>query len=134
MAALEAARYQEQLSDGISLGFATRHAGGAGGDSDVKFMSTESRGAFYAAIGRRLSALQGNTDRRFTADLFKNTLRHGPRQVDAAVFASILPRDVDHLTSLVQELEDYKARIGENRELSLTLEPLLDRWEQAARI
>jgi hypothetical protein len=29
-------------------------------------------------------------------------------------------------------LEDYKARIGENRELSLTLVPLLDRWKQAA--
>lgn len=133
VAALEAARDQEQLSDGISLGFATRHAGGAVGDTDVEFMSTESRGAFYAAIGRRLSALQGNTDRRFTTDLFKNTLRHGPRQVDAAVFASILPRDVDHLTSLIQELEDYKARIGENRELSLTLAPLLDRWKQAVR-
>lgn len=133
VAALEAARDQAQLSDGISLGFATRHAGGAIGDTDVEFMSTESRGAFYAAIGRRLSALQGNTDRRFTTNLFKNTLRHGPRQVDAAVFASIAPRDVDQSTSLIQELEDYKARIGENRELSLTLAPLLDRWKQAAR-
>lgn len=131
--ALEAARDQEQLSDGISLGFATRHAGGAVGGADVEFMSTESRGAFYAAIGRRLSALQGNTDRRFTTALFKNTLRHGPRQVDAAVFASILPGDIDHLTSLIQELEDYKARIGENRELSLTLAPLLDRWKQGLR-
>jgi hypothetical protein len=130
---LEAARDQEELSDGISLGFATRHAGGATGDIDVEFMSTESRGAFYAAIGRRLSALQGNTDRRFSTSLFQNTLRHGPRQVDAAVFASILPRDVDRLTSQIQELEDYKARIGENQELSLTLAPLLDRWKQAAR-
>jgi len=132
VAALEAASDQEQLSDGISLGFATRHAGGAVGHTDAEFMSTESRGAFYAAIGRRLSALQGNTDRRFTTYLFKNTLRHGPRQVDAAVFASILPRDVDDLTILMHELEDYKARIGENRELSLTLVPLLDRWKQAA--
>ncbi len=133
VATLEAARAQKQLSDGISLAFATRHASGARGDIDVEFMSTESRGAFYAAIGRRLSALQGNADRRFTTDLFKNTLRHGPRQVDAAVFASISPRDVDHLTSLIQELEDYKARIGENRELSLTLAPLLDRWKQAVQ-
>jgi hypothetical protein len=129
LATLEAARDQTQLSDGISLAFATRHAGGAAADIGLAFMSTESRGAFYAAIGRRLSALQGNTDRRFTTALFKNTLRHGPRQVDAAVFASIFPRDVDHLASLMQELEDYKARIGENRELSLTLVPLLDRWK-----
>ena len=127
---LEAARDQRQLHDGISLGFATRHAGGTGRDTDVEFMSTESRGAFYAAIGRRLSALQGNADRRFTTDLFRNTLRHGPRQVDAAVFTSILPGDIDYFTSLTQELEDYKARIGDDRELSLTLTPLLNRWKQ----
>jgi hypothetical protein len=133
LAKLEAARDQAQLSNGISLAFATRHAGGAAADIDVEFMSTESRGAFYAAIGRRLSALQGNTDPRFTTALFKNAIRHGPRQVDAAVFASIFPRDVDRLGSLIQELEDYKARIGENRELSLTLLPLLDRWKEAMR-
>lgn len=133
VAALESAREEPQLSDGISLGFATRHASGAEGDIDVDFMLTESRGAFYAAIGRRLSALKGNMDRRFATALFKNTLRHGPRQVDAAVFASILPQDVDSLRSLAQEFEDYNARIGENRELSLTLEPLLYHWEQEIR-
>lgn len=133
VAALEAAKNHEQLSDGIALGFATRHAGGAGGDSDLEFMSTESRGAFYAAIGRRLSALQGNTDRRFTTALFKNTLQHGPRHVDAAVFASILPQEVDNLAKLITALEAYEARIGDNRDLSLTLAPLLDRWKQAAR-
>jgi len=133
--ALGAARDQEQLSDGISLGFATRRASGAAlaGDTDAEFMSTESRGAFYAAIGRRLCVLQGNIDRRFTTDLFKNMLRHGPRQVDAAVFASIMPCDVDQLSNLVPELDDYKARIGDSHELALTLLPMLDRWIQAAR-
>ncbi|MBY0242008.1 MAG: hypothetical protein K2X55_22120 [Burkholderiaceae bacterium] len=132
--ALDAARDQEQLSDGISLGFATRRASGAAaGDTDAEFMSTESRGAFYAAIGRRLCVLQGNIDRRFTTDLFKNMLRHGPRQVDVAVFASIMPSDVDQLSNLVPDLDDYKARIGDSHELALTLVPMLDRWIQAAR-
>ena len=132
--ALDAARDQEQLSDGISLGFATRRASGAAaGDTDAEFMSTESRGAFYAAIGRRLCVLQGKIDRRFTTDLFKNMLRHGPRQVDAAVLASIMPSDVDQLSSLVPELNDYKARIGDSHELALTLVPMLERWIQAAR-
>jgi hypothetical protein len=134
VATLEAARSQGQLSDGISLAFATRHAGGAGGEVDAAFMQSESRAAFYAAIGRRLSALQSNTDRHFTNGLFRNTLRHGPRQVDAAVFASILPQDVDDVSSLMQELDDYRARIGDNRELLLTLIPLLDRWKQVARV
>lgn len=133
LAKLEAAKHQTQLSNGISLAFATRHAGGAAAHIDVGFMSTESRGAFYAALGRRLSALQGNTDTGFKTALFRSAIRHGPRQVDAAVFASVSPDDVDRVGSLIQELEDYKARIGENRELSLTLLPLLERWREAFR-
>jgi hypothetical protein len=130
--AIEAARNQRQLSDGISLGFATRHAGGTEGDVDSSSMDNESRGAFYAAIGRRLSALQRNEDRIFTTKLVKSTLRHGPRQVDAAVFASISPQDVDDLRSLKLGLEEYEARIGDDRELSLTLNPLVQRWKQAS--
>ena len=129
--ALEAAKNQTQLSDGISLGFATRHAGGGRSDVDVECMLTESRWAFYAAIGRRLSALQSSKDRNFKVALLKNTLRHGPRSVDAAIFASIFPHEIEHLVSLKQEFADYTARIGENRELSLTLIPLLERWNNA---
>lgn len=129
--ALKAAKNQIQLSDGISLGFATRHAGGGGGDADVASMLSESRWAFYAAIGRRLSVLQSSKDRVFRSTLLKNTLRHGPRPVDAAVFASICPQEIEHLVSLVQEFADYTARIGKNRELSLTLSPLLERWNHA---
>lgn len=131
---IELARVQDQFIEGISLGFATRHASGAQAEGDVvKFMSTESRGSFYAAIGRRLSSLHVNENRLFTRALLENTLRHGPRQVDAAVFVSIFPSDIDNLKNLMQELEDYKARIGEKRDLSLTLMPLLDRWLKAAR-
>jgi hypothetical protein len=130
--AIEAARNQPQLSDGISLGFATRHAGGTEGEVDTSSMDNESRGAFYSAIGRRLSALQTKGDRIFTTKLVKNTLRHGPRQVDAAVFASISPQDVDDLPSLKSGLEDYEARISDDRELSLTLNPLVQRWKQAS--
>lgn len=86
----------------------------------------------YAALGRRLLALQRGGVPSLKSKPVVNTLRHGPKPVDAAVFASISPKDVEDLPEIRAKLERYEALIGDDRELALTLKPLIHRWREAA--
>ncbi len=89
------------------------------------------RPAFYAALGRRLVAIQ-SLDEEQGEELCKALLdqcfRLGPRSIDAAVFLSVLKLNLSGYVSQTEH-SDYIKRIGDNRDLRLTLVPILEMFQ-----
>jgi hypothetical protein len=127
VATLNAAAKQPELKDPISLALAT----GTGPDDSVDIkpetISNESQETFYSALGRRLavaSKLPEDDAKSLCELLFRQCLRHGPRQVDAAVLvlairfqlAAIAKGDLG---------ANYSQRVSAKLDLRFSLMPLL---------
>jgi hypothetical protein len=127
-AALEGALAEPMLQNSIALARATRSTGESSIAVDPEEIRKESRDIFYSALGRRLVVLQrldGERGRATCDALLEQCFRHGPRDLDAAVFLSAARFDI--CASILQtDLSDYVKRMGNNRDLRLALLPLLE--------
>jgi hypothetical protein len=127
VATLNAAAKQSDLKDPIALALAT----GTGADDSVDIkpetIEGESPETFYAALGRRLavaSKLPEDGARILCESLFRQCLRYGPRQIDAAVLvlavryqmASVAGGDLG---------ANYSRRVSAKRDMRFSLTPLL---------
>ncbi len=126
-AALAAARTQPALADPVALARATRSVAGNETKVDPAEMRTENRDTFYSVVGRRLVLLQ-NVDeergREICEALLDQCFRQGPRDLDAAVFLSASRLNLGAYVTQTDR-SDYMKRLENNRDLRLTLVPIL---------
>jgi hypothetical protein len=125
--AVQHAAEQPSIRDAIKVALVT----GATLDRDVAIEAKEIGGetaqVFYAGLGRRLILL-GALDRTAAIELcrilFQQCVRFGPRGLDAAVL--VYANQLDLAGRLdAESTSDYLKRVDENRELRLSLLPLL---------
>lgn len=128
LVALTNATDQPMLRNSITLARATRSVAEKSIEIDPEEIRKENRDTFYSALGRRLVVLQRLDDvhgREACSALLEQCFRHGPRDLDAAVFLSAVRLDVG--ASIHQtDHSDYVKRMGNNRDLRLALIPLLE--------
>ncbi|MGA2313410.1 MAG: hypothetical protein ABSF87_13735 [Xanthobacteraceae bacterium] len=94
---------------------------------DPKRIRSEGREAFYRALGARLVALQGISERQERRGLLQalvdQCLKLGPHGIDAAVF--VLACEDGSLGISEADYSDYEKRLTQKRDLRVTLIPTL---------
>jgi hypothetical protein len=132
-AAISIAAANPELSKGIALARATRSASGKDDDLDTDSIRSENRDTFFAALGRRLVLLQkldAEPGRELCKALIDQCLNLGPREIDSAVFLSAIRLNLgEYITQ--SYLSDYMKRLGNNRDLRLTLAPILQIFKES---
>lgn len=125
-----AAEEAPELARPIHLAHTTRAVTRPIESMDVELARTDDPEVFYANIGRHLAQLRRSEDRDQNEVLRKlllaQCLRFGPRPVDVAVLLE--STRADHLRDHARAngLSDYRMRLAHAGELSLTLAPVLD--------
>ena len=102
---------------------------GEGDPLEFGHLSSETRDAFYGALGNRLIQSQRLADPA-RSDALRNLLeasfRLGPRGLDAGTFSAAIAVGIDFDIRLSPEFRNYRSRLALNRELRLSLMPMLN--------
>jgi len=128
LVALTAARTQPMLADPIALARATRSVARNETKVDPAEMRTENRDTFYSVLGRRLVVLQSIDDeqgREICKALLDQCFRQGPRDLDAAVLLAASRLNLGAYVTQ-NDRSDYVKRLENNRDLRMTLVPILE--------
>lgn len=124
--ALNTAAENPQIASSIAMARAVRLAGDDFKEMDPAAIRAENRDTFYAVLGQRLVRVKSsrNAD-AIVGALLEQCLRHGPDGLDAAVLmlASELKACNSEHGML---LANYERRLERNRELRLSLRPLVN--------
>jgi hypothetical protein len=127
LAILEEAAKVAPLNEGIELARATLQATSDHEKPDPNRIRSEGRATFYRALGSRLVALQATTEavhrRTLLQSLLDQCLKLGPRAIDAAVL--ILASSDGLSPGSKVDYSDYEKRLARDRELRITLMPML---------
>jgi hypothetical protein len=127
--AMDGASRQPTLEMPMAVARAIRITAGDLEIFDLQSIQDEKRDAFYAALGQRLVLLKDlppNTRTEIIKVLLEQCLRLGPKGVDAGVFTIALELSVFIENGSV-ELKNYRLRLDNDRELRLSVTPLLAR-------
>ena len=126
---------QPVLADSIALARATRLAAGDVDSVDPGAIRSENRDTFYSALGRRLVFLQKLDDQRgreICSALLDQCIRFGPRSIDAAVLFAAAGFDIAGGIS-DSDWSNYLKRLQErDRELRLSLTPIVEMLRSSA--
>jgi hypothetical protein len=125
--ALAPALAHDALRDAMSIARAARLLAHPQDAVDLTWLHSETRDAFYAALGQRLSAMQDLTQearKSFIGELLARTMEVGPRGEDAAVLlaaaqAGCLLDPGDRPVAI------YRERISKDLRLQFSLGPFL---------
>jgi hypothetical protein len=122
-----AAAAQPMLANGIALARATQSVAGSNDNFDAEAIRVENRETFYSTLGRRLVVLQRLTPEQgsnLCKALMEQCLKHGPCEIDAAVFLGAIRLNLcDHFSC--ESYSNYMKRLENKRDLRLTLMPIL---------
>lgn len=127
LAALAGATSEAVLANPIAVARTIRSLAGRETHIDAAEMRKENRDTFYAALGWRLVVLQRvDVERRreICEALLDQCFRHGPRDLDAAVFLSALRLDLGAYVAQ-SDHSDYMKRVENYRDFRLALLPIL---------
>ena len=128
---LEEAARQPALASPIALArttLASASVGGKGGGLDVEEIRTENRETFYTALGARLALVEKLPNPQANAvckALLDQCFMYGPRELDAALFLLAVRLNLqDYVAG--REHSNYRRRLESNRELRMSLIPILE--------
>lgn len=116
------------LANGIALARATQSVAGENDSFDVDAILLENRETFYSVLGRRLVVLQrleAEYGIKLCKSLMEQCFKHGPREIDAAVFLSAIRLNLCDQV-LVESYSNYKKRLENTHDLRFTLMPILN--------
>jgi hypothetical protein len=116
------------LKGPISLARATHASRAKVAKEDLDLAPNEDRDSFYESLGRRirqLHALPEEDARRLCLQLVENCLRLGPHAADAALLVAAANLGL-HADVRRCGLDNYTARVREDRGNRLLLLPILD--------